>query len=478
MELPADHDTRADDRRDARPSRPAERPLSLGEAQEAGRALRARLPRRDLAAFEPAAGRDPVAVLASQNEDRVADLVPIRVGRMLQSPFAYLRGSAAVMAADLAGEARTGAEVVICGDAHLANFGLHAAPDRRVLFDVNDFDETAFGPWEWDVKRLACSAVVAGRHLGFSPADCRAAATSAARTYRTTLHQLFTRDALQRYYHRVETDWLEAQSDSQAQKVVRRAIRKAQRRTSDRVLSKITTVDADGSPRIIDEFPIIRHDDAWGVERASEIFDTYRATVDPDVELLLRQFRVVDSVLRIVGVGSVGTRCFIALLLGPSGEPLFLQTKEAPPSVLVTYGLLPDETARGRAPGGPGCQGRRVVTGQRALQAASDRFLGWMDIDGRDYYCRQFRDMKGSIELEGLSPSQLSQYSALCGSVIARSHAQSPDAAVVSAYLGRSDRFEQAIATWANASADQTERDYAALEAAVAEGRMLATLGV
>jgi uncharacterized protein (DUF2252 family) len=451
--------------------------LSVGEAAARGRSLRTAVPRRSLAAFV-VPDRDPVTILEDQHRDRLSDLVPIRVGRMLQSPFSYYRGAAAVMAHDLADEPRTGVELVVCGDAHLANFGVFASPDRRVLFDLNDFDETAFAPWEWDVKRLVASAVVAGRQLGFTREQCTAAAVSAARGYRLAIAQSFAMTALERFYFRVEIDWLEQQANKKEQLVLRKTVDKARQRTSDRVLAEITTTDRQGKHRIIDQAPIIRHDDSVTVAEIAELYDAYRLTVHTEVALLLQQFRVVDTVLRIVGVGSVGTRCSITLLLGPSDEPLFLQVKEAPASVLATYGNLPTSSTRGVADALPGGQGWRVVAGQRILQAASDPFLGWVTMQGRDYYCRQFRDMKGSIELTALSASQFSEYSALCGAVLARAHAQSPEAAVLAGYLGNSARFDDALAAWAQCCADQVERDYSALERAVRSGRLPAETGL
>jgi uncharacterized protein (DUF2252 family) len=452
-------------------------PRSIEDALAEGRALRRDVPRR--AHASPAqAERDAVAILMEQNETRLADLVPIRIGRMLQSPFSYYRGTAAVMAYDLGQERRTGVDLVVCGDAHVSNFGLFAAPDRRVLFDLNDFDEAAVGPWEWDVKRLAASSVIGARDLGFTEAQCTEAAMATLAGYRRALRELFSLSALERFYYRVESDWLEEQAGREGQRVIRKAIKKARRRTSDQVLAKITTKEDHGALRIIDEFPIIRHDEAAPIDQVAGLFDAYRLTVRTEVTVLMQQFRVVDTVLRVVGVGSVGTRCYIALLLGPADEPLFMQIKEAPPSVLASYGGLDAATARGPAPTEAGREGWRVVAGQRILQAASDPFLGWIHYEGRDFYCRQFRDMKGSIELAALAPSQFNQYGALCGAVLARAHAQSPGAAVVLGYIGSSLGFDEAVTTWSRRYADQVERDYAALESAVKEGRLPAETGV
>jgi uncharacterized protein (DUF2252 family) len=422
--------------------------------------------------------RDPVAILEHQNQDRLPELVPIRIGRMLQSPFAYYRGSAAVMASDLIGDARTGVDLVVCGDAHLSNFGLFASPERRVVFDLNDFDEAAFGPWEWDVKRLVTSVVVVARVNGMSRTECASAALATAEGYRSALANLCAMSALERFYFRVETDWLEARIDANAQKLLRKTVSRARRRTSDRVLASITTTDQAGQLRIVDQDPIIRHDVAVDVPLARRTFDEYRRTVRTDVALLLEQFRLVDVARRVVGVGSVGTRAVIALLLGPSDEPLFLQIKEASTSVLESYGGLGQPVARAPSNENSGREGWRVVACQQVLQAVSDPFLGWVTLDGRDYYCRQFRDMKGSVELDDLTPTQFTSYGELCGAVLARGHAQSRDAIVVSAYLGRSSRFAEAVAAWADTYADQVERDFASLRQAVRRGRLPATEGV
>ena len=450
---------------------------SRSDAVLHGRELRKKLPRRAMAEFD-APDRDPVSILEQQNRDRLAELVPIRIGRMLQSPFAYYRGTAAVMASDLAAAARTEVSLVVCGDAHLSNFGIFASPERRVVFDLNDFDEATFGPWEWDVKRLVASVVVAGRSIGLDRTQCTSAAMATAESYRLGLANLLAQPALERFYTRVETDWLETQLDSDTQRVLRKTVKHARRRTSDRVLATVATTDADGEPRIRDEHPIIRHDAAADVSRAASTVEAYRRSVRTDIAVLLEQFRLVDVALRIVGVGSVGTRCVIALLLGPNGEPLFLQMKEASTSVLESYGHLQGRSAWRASVDVPGDEGWRVVAGQRVLQAVSDPFLGWAKFDGRDYYCRQFRDMKGSIDLEKLTPTQFASYGMLCGAVLARGHAQSPDAMLVTAYLGRSRRFDEAVTTWAHLYADQVERDYAGLEAAVRSGRLPAEDGV
>ncbi len=449
------------------------RPRLVAEGVAQGRELRGTQPRRSHATFV-APTRDPIEILESQHANRIAELVPIRIGRMLQSPFSYFRGTAAVMAHDLSAGTRTGVDLVICGDAHISNFGLFATPERRVVFDLNDFDEVSYGPWEWDLKRLVASTVVGGRDLGLTRSQCTDAALATARGYRLALARLLELTALDRFYFRVETTWLEERSNELTQALVRKTVKKAKRRTSDQVLAKITTKDENGQRRIIDEFPIIRRSEPATIANLADQFDGYRATVRSDVALLLEQFRLVDAVLRVVGVGSVGTRCHIALLVGPGDESLFIQVKEAQRSVLETYGGLAGLASRTQM----ATEGARVVRGQLMMQAVSDRFLGWLSFDEHDFYCRQFRDMKGSIELKDLTPTQFSAYGALCGSVLARGHSQSAGASVVSGYLGASPRMDEALVSWAHASADQNERDFGALQAAVKVGRLPAELGV
>lgn len=455
-------------------------PTTLEESRAAGRALRERVPRRTHAELR-LPERDPVAVVAEQNADRLPDLVPLRVGRMLESPFAWYRGTAATMAADLRAGPRTGVTVVACGDAHVANFGLFASPERRVVFDLNDFDEAADGPWEWDVKRLAASMHVAGRDKGMTEEQCGEAARLAVRGYREALDELLSLSAVERFSFQVEVEALEPMLEEAGREELRRTVRKARRRTSEHVVRRITTRTADGRTRIVDQPPVTQHVDHATVDQLERLFERYREPLRADVRLLLGQFGLVDHVLRVVGVGSVGTRCYIALLEGPAGEPLVLQVKQAVPSVLATYGGMADALPSGLVPAGDvPAQGRRVVAAQRILQAHSDPFLGWTTVEadesptGRrvDFYWRQFRDMKGSAELERLTPVQLGRYGGFCGRVLARAHSQSPGARVVQGYLGRSDAFDDAVTAWARAYADVVEQDHASLEEAVASGRL------
>ncbi len=458
--------------------RPPSRP-TLAESLARGAEARRTIGRKDHARFAPGE-RDPIAVLEEQHTTRLPHLVPVRVGRMMQSPFAYYRGSAAQMAADLKGEARTDILVVADGDAHVANFGLFASPERRLIFDLNDFDEANIAPWEWDVKRLGASVVLAGRDIGMPEDACAGAVVGAVAEYRETLRELYEMTALERFYYRVETEQLEQLARAEGRKVIEEAARKARKRTSDKVLRSITTKDVDGRLRIVDQPPIVEHVGAVSDEVVPDLLRSYKDTVNVDIAVLLEQYELVDRALRIVGVGSVGTRCHILLLVGPAGEPLFLQVKEAQPSVLVTYGGMPRRRPGGRvvAQAVTGVDGYRVVTGQRIMQAVSDRFLGWFEHAGHDFFVRQFRDMKGSIDLSTLTPQMLEGYSRLCGRLLARAHAQSPDGAVIRGYLAKGESFDTAIAAWSRLYADQAEKDHATLVAAVKAGRLDAAQGV
>ena len=460
--------------------RPDMVPRSLPELQEKGKSLRSSLPRNGHAELTLPA-RDPVGLIAVQNENRLADLVPVRIGRMLQSPFAYYRGTAAVMAHDLATAAVTGQRVICCGDAHISNFGLFASPERRLLFDLNDFDEVSTAPWEWDVKRLAASVVIGGRDIGLNETDCFESATSAVSAYRTMLTELYSRTALDRYFFQVETDMLEKLASPDRRKLLSRTVKKARGRTSDQVLEKLVVVDDHGRQVIKDDPPIAQHVGNVELDALRDLFTQYFGTMRRDTALVLSQFRLVDFILRVVGVGSVGTRCFVLLFVGPAGEPLFLQAKEAPPSVLESHGreptLIGDRQSRMS-------QGERVVTGQRILQAQSDPFLGWIESwdeavgEPTDFYLRQFRDMKGSVDLTTLTAAEFQDYARLCAAVLSRAHSQSPGGSVIEGYLGRSDQFEVAVARWAVQYADQAERDFKDLQSAVQHGRLPAEYGV
>lgn len=449
----------------------------LDDESRAGRAARKVLPRRDQGEIQTY-DRDPVALLDTQNATRIPDLVPVRWGRMLESPFAFYRGSAALMAADLATGPSTGAQVVACGDAHLANFGLYASPERRLVFDLNDFDEASNAPWEWDIKRLAASVVVAGRDRGFDAATTTAAATAAAAEYRTRLSQLVAQSALDRYFASIDTAWLEDHVADHGRGLLHKTIKKARHRTSEHVLRSLTTTDKDGRVRIVDDPPLVRHPPAQDARIAKEILADYTKVLRADVAVLLSQFTLADVAMRVVGVGSVGTRAFVVLMEGPAGSPLFLQVKEASESVLAAYGGVPTRTPPGVHESPEAGHGARVVGAQRILQAVSDPFLGWFAGPRRSFYVRQFRDMKGSVDLAALTPEQLGNYGRLCASQLARAHAQSPKAGFITGYLGSSSSFDEAIGRWASAYADQVERDHAALVEAADTGRIPVERGV
>ena len=450
---------------------------TTAESQAEGKALRQRQSRSDQDVLK-VPDRDPAEVLAAQNATRLPDLVPVRIGRFLQSPFAYYRGTAATMALDLADAPVTGIDMVICGDAHLSNFGVVASAERHLVFDLNDFDEVGFGPWEWDVKRMAASAYIGARDNGFTEDVAHEAATASVRSYRESLAELRGRSALERYYYQVDADKVAAMARTKlGRKVMRQTASKATRRTSEQVLDKITTSDEGGRPRIVDQPPLMQHVSGASDERVELLVSLYRQTLRPDVALLLSQFTLRDYVLRVVGVGSVGTRCYVLLFEGPSGEPLFLQAKEASQTVVRSHGGRTADLPVPAPPEATGHEGFRIVAGQRILQASSDPFLGWIRADapdGRtyDYFVRQFRDMKGSVDLATLPTTQFVGYSRLCGALLARAHAQNPRAAAVSGYLGSSDAFDEALARWSRQYADQVEADFAAVERAVAAGRL------
>jgi uncharacterized protein (DUF2252 family) len=381
---------------------------------------------------------------------------------MSASPFAFLRGAAAVMAADLAAQPHTGLTVQLCGDAHLLNFGLYASPERSLLFDLNDFDETFPGPFEWDVKRLAASVVVAARENGHGADKARRAALEATAAYRTSMRRLARLGELAVWYERIDADSLQSLVRSaRHRRRVEASLTRARRRTSLHALGKLTEV-VDGRRRIIHDPPLLEPAGAPDMAALRKIFSDYRSTLSEERRLLLDRYRFVDAARKVVGVGSVGTRCFIVLLAGrDADDPLFLQIKEARESVLEEH-----------LPHGPYVHpGHRVVAGQRLLQAASDIFLGWMTgPQGRAFYWRQLRDMKGSAEVAGMNPAALTAYARLCGTALARAHARSGDRVAIAAYLGGADTFDRAVADFAANYADRTADDHALLGAAIAAG--------
>jgi len=428
--------------------------------------------------------RDPVAILEQQAETRVPELVPIRYGRMLESAFAFYRGAAAVMATDLADSPVSGFDAQLCGDAHLENFGMFAAPDRRLVFDVNDFDETLPGPWEWDVKRLAASFAVAARERGFDVTQVRAVVTTAAREYRLAMRTFAAERNLDLWYQRVDvasSEHLWASSATKKERIrFERNVAKARTKDSLRAFTKLTHT-VDGEPRIVSDPPLIVPleevfpDEPDGARhRMVALVDAYRATLPDDRRSLLDQFSYQHAARKVVGVGSVGTRCYIVLLLGrDQHDPLFLQVKEAQASVLEPYaGASRYEH-----------HGQRAVEGQRLMQAAGDSFLGWVtgqgsDGDRRDYYVRQLWDEKGSALVDVMEPHEMAAYAKVCGSTLATAHARSGDRIAIAAYLGGSGTFDRAVVEFAEAYADLNERDYQALRTAVDEGQVKATEGI
>ncbi len=456
---------------------------TVPERRAVGREARKTAPRTSHRVWAPAKDRpDPIALLRAQDDDRMADLVPIRWGRMSASPFAFYRGSAAVMAADLAPLPRTDLTVQLCGDAHLSNFGMYGSPERELLFDVNDFDETLPGPFEWDLKRLAASFVLASRHNGFDEDVARETALAAVRSYREHMTAYAEMRELDVWYsHIVADDLLEmaraaAGSASKSAPKVRlklaeKGLSKARSRDSLQAAGKLTEV-VDGGRRIVDMPPLVMHfEEAEQAERSFHLFGQYKATLEDDRRTLIDRYDVVDMARKVVGVGSVGTRCLIVLLLGRDvDDPLFLQIKEAGPSVLEPY------LGRSRFTHA----GHRVVAGQRLMQAASDIFLGWMTGKpaGRHFYWRQLRDMKFSIDPEILRAPGMEILATLCGWTLARGHARSGQRIAIASYLGVSDRFDQAIADFALAYADQAEKDYATLLKVIKQGKIPVETGI
>jgi uncharacterized protein (DUF2252 family) len=459
----------------------------VAERVALGKAARAHAPRSSHAGFQaPAARADPIELLEGQAATRVPELVPIRYGRMLVSPLTFYRGAALIMASDLAPTPRSGLTVQCCGDAHLSNFGVFASPERQLVFDVNDFDETLPGPWEWDVERLSTSMLIAAQGNDFSAKHQDRIVLESVEEYRTAMARFAAMGDLDVWYAHLDIEDTFKQLGSQlTPKVARQTeqtLAKARTRNSLQALSKLTYV-VDGETRIVAQPPLIVpiEDLAQGQER-DEMFEalqgqlrTYRKTLERDRRVLLDRFRVVDFARKVVGVGSVGTSAWIALLLGrDGGDPLFLQLKEAEASVLERF-LGASEFHN---------HGERVVMGQRLMQASSDIFLGWLHVEAgpedraRDFYARQLRDWKGSAEIERMTPKGMASYGRLCAWTLARAHARSGDRIAIAAYLGKGTHFDRALLSFARDYAEQNERDYRALEAAVASGRITAEKGV
>lgn len=477
--------------------------ITVAERQSLGSGARTGTPRSSHAGWAPAAGRrKPVDLLEEQNAAREPDLVPVRHGRMMVSPFTFYRGAARVMAEDLKDTPTAGLNVQLCGDAHLSNFGVFGSPERRLVFDLNDFDETLPGPFEYDVKRMAASFMVAARDNGFTPADARAAAMTAVTAYREAMAGFAQQGTMDIWYASLDEDMIkgairgagktaaksrasagqakggQAKMAKLAEKRVGQAAAKARARDSLQALSKLGEL-AGGQYRIVSQPPVVIPVRDLAPELSPDRLDTlireqftaYRASLQPDMRHLLGHFEVVDFAHKVVGVGSVGTRCFIVLLQGrDASDPLFLQVKEATTSVLEEH--LPRSRYRQH--------GQRVVQGQRLMQATSDIYLGWtrgVDVT-RHFYWRQLRDMKGSVAIEDMTPLGLELYARICGWTLARAHARSGDPIAIAAYLGRGDTFDRAITDFTERYADQNERDYEEFTAAIKSGRLSAVEGV
>ena len=442
---------------------------SVADRRVRGKQARKVSPRSAADMWEPSSDRrDPVGIIEEGTKTAIQSLVPIRYGRMSASPFTFFRGTAAVMAADLRRTAATGINAQLCGDAHLSNFGLYGAPNRSIVFDINDFDETLPGPWEWDLKRLATSFVLASRENGWDAEAQHSVAATAGAEYREAMRTFAEMDNLEVWYSRLDTDQLaQLQKPSKA---ARNAIKKARSKDSERAEAKLSEV-VDGRRRILHQPPLIvpfkdffddSEPDRVGQE-IHELFGKYRDTLQSNRQHLLGSYQLIDMALKVVGVGSVGSRAFMALLQGHDEDDLlFLQIKEAGKSALAQYGGL---TWRGTP-------GRRVVEGQRLMQATSDIILGWSSAGGNHYYFRQLWDMKGSFDTFLANKAAMHQYAAVCGWTLARGHARSGDRIAIARYLGKGDVFETAIADFGMRYADQAERDYQAFMAAAENGRI------
>jgi uncharacterized protein (DUF2252 family) len=476
---------------------PAPGHLSTEERMALGKAARTSAPRASHAVWQASATRpDPVTLLESQAKSRVPELVPIRYGRMLVSPFTFYRGAALIMASDLATTPSSSLRVQACGDAHLSNFGVFASAERNLVFDVNDFDETLPGPWEWDVKRLAASLAIAGRDREFTDQERADVVRDAVSGYRTEMAKLATMKDLDVWYARMDIEKVlrdlgdelglngrkhDDPSLSKAKVQADKALAKARTRDSMQALEKLTHV-VDGETRFVSDPPLLvpieellsEDQSAILTERMHEFINSYRGTLQSDRRHLLNQFRFVSIARKVVGVGSVGTRAWVVLMVGSNGQdPLLLQAKEAQRSVLAEFA---GESHYAN-------EGERVVAGQHLMQASSDIFLGWDQVEGmdgvpRDFYIRQLRDWKGSADTDQMSPQSMAVYGRLCGWTLARAHARSGDRIAIAAYLGSGKSFDNAIASFSEAYADQNQRDYEALQKAAADGRVLVKSGL
>ena len=430
-----------------------------------GKALRDTSPLQDHCIIPPRPKRfSSIAVLERSNEDRLEDLIPIRYSRMLASPFSFLRGSAALMADDLSRTPSSGIYVQACGDCHLLNFGAYATPERKLVFDINDFDETLPAPWEWDIKRLATSFVVAAEDNQLSKASAQRIAKTCVQSYRENMRAYSKQSPLEVWYGHLDLAKFAKEAPNKTTKLYRESlIKKAEKQVAEYLFPKITT-EVNGDKRLIDNPPLIYHlDDTWIEKIGRPAVESYRASLSHDRKVLLDRYQLKDIVVKVVGIGSVGTRCFVALFMTPDGDPLLLQIKEARNSVLEPYAGKSEYEKHGE----------RVVVGQRLTQSSSDVFLGWMrGPKGRDFYVRQLRDMKVSFSVQDITPTRLRRYATYCGQALARSHAKSGNAALISGYLGKSDVFDEAVSLFAMEYAEQNKRDYEELARAAKTGKI------
>jgi uncharacterized protein (DUF2252 family) len=448
------------------------RPTSRTERHAIGKSLRKEVPRSSLGEWTPPPDRpDPIALIEQSHEGRLGWLVPVRVGRMVDSPYGFLRGTAVVMAHDIAGLPATGIQPVICGDAHVGNFGFYGSPERELVLDLNDFDEAHPGGWEWDLRRLTASVWVAGRQNGFTEDDCEAAVASCVHAYRRHVRHLAEQPLLSRSFDRMDVERLaDTASESSLSKAIDRAARRARTKTSDRALPRFTE-EHEGRPRIVEEPPLITRPEPADAEALAAALDDYLETLAPHWRRVLGGYTLLDTAHKVVGVGSVGLRAYVALCEGSSPDDvLFLQLKQARRSVVAPF-VHGDSAWHAH-------QGQRVVEYQQALQTVSDPLLGWTTVGGLQYYVRQFRNMKGTIAIDSIDAPALTDYAGICGRLLAKGHARTSGASMISGYIGSSDTLDRALCRFARAYADQTERDHEALVRAVGRGRLPVERGV
>ncbi|MGB3413435.1 MAG: DUF2252 domain-containing protein [Microbacteriaceae bacterium] len=447
-------DDQADPMHPPRPVRSADISRALGEAK------RSALPPSYLAQFEAKtlSNRDPIELIEEQNLSRVPELIPLRRERMLLNPFAFYRGTAGLQAFDLAQQMDTILPVVICGDAHLGNFGLYSSPERTLVFDLNDFDEADTGAWEWDLYRLVTSVVIGAQQIGFEDEQIRFAARRTVQRYRTWLQKLMDADSIDRYYFRVDEDYIRESLLHSSLEYFEGVVDKASRRTGNQAVDKLLVEDENGSYQFIEDPPILTPLPELTEQNLEQVFNSYLDTVSPDIRMLLLPYQLTDMARRVVGVGSVGTRCFVLALTGPDGGRIILQIKQAQQSVISQYSTEHPNTPR--IIPRDASQGERVISYQRILQAVSDPFLGHMEDSGRHYYVRQFRDKKASFRIETMTNTQFLNYISGCAMMLARSHSQSPNAYAISSYLGADDAVDRAVTEWSLEYAKQSRRDF------------------